>query len=95
MWTVSIIWMTSCCLGVPGASQCGDSLCKALARCESLGVPVAPTKTEGPATKMVFLGILMDTVSMTLSLPQAKLDRLRAMILRAALSDQAGPSFGA
>ena len=55
--------------GVPGAPQCGDSLCKALARCESLGVPVAP-KTEGPATKMVFLGILMDTVSMTLSLPR-------------------------
>ena len=68
--------------GVPGALQCGDSLCKALARCESLGVPMAPTKTEGPATKMVFLGILMDTVSMTLSLPQAKLDRLRAMILQ-------------
>ena len=39
--------------GVPSAPQCGDSLCKALARCESLGVPVAPTKTEGLATKMV------------------------------------------
>ena len=43
---------------------------------------MASTKTEGPATKMVFLGILMDTVSMTPSLPQAKLDRLRAIILQ-------------
>ena len=34
--------------GVPGSPQCGDALCKALARCASLGVPVAPTKTLFP-----------------------------------------------
>ncbi len=37
-------------------------------------------KTEGPATKLVFLGIELDSVTMTISLPRKKLERLRAMI---------------
>ncbi len=41
---------------------------------------MAPAKTEGPATKLVFLGIELDSVSMTISLPREKLERLRAMI---------------
>ena len=66
--------------GAPGVPQCAVALCKALARCASLGVPVAPAKTEGPTTKIIFLGIEIDTVCMTLSLPQVKLVRLRSMI---------------
>ena len=60
--------------GAPGSLQCAESLKKALDTCVSLGVPVAPKKTEGPSTKLVFLGIVLDT---TLSLPQEKLERLR------------------
>ena len=56
------------------------SVKKALDTCVSLGVPVAPKKTEGPSTKLVFLGIELDTVSLTLSLPQEKLERLRREI---------------
>ena len=41
---------------------------------------MAPKKTEGPSTKLVFLGIELDTVSLTLSLPQEKLERLRREI---------------
>ncbi len=67
--------------GVPDSPQCGEFLGRALARCDVLGVPVAPAKTEGPATKLVFLGIELDSVSMTISLPSEKLERLRAMIL--------------
>ncbi len=66
--------------GAPDSPQCGESLGRALARCDVLGVPVAPAKTEGPATKLVFLGIELDFVSMTISLPHEKLERLRAMI---------------
>ena len=66
--------------GAPGVPQCAVALCKALARCASLGVPVAPAKTEGPTTKIIFLGIEIDTICMTLSLPQVKLVRLRSMI---------------
>ena len=66
--------------GAPGVPQCAVALCKALARCASLGVPVAPAKTEGPTTKIIFPGIEIDTVCMTLSLPQVKLVRLHSMI---------------
>ena len=41
---------------------------------------MALAKTEGPATKIIFLGIEIDTVCMTLSLPQVKLVCLRSMI---------------
>ncbi len=66
--------------GPPDLAQCGASLHRALYRCEILGVPVAPAKTEGPSTRLTFLGIQMDTISMTLSLPAEKLSRLLAMI---------------
>ncbi len=66
--------------GASDSPQCGESLSKALARCDWLGVPISPTKTEGPATKLVFLGIEIDSVSMTIRLPPEKFSRLRAMI---------------
>ncbi len=64
----------------PDSPQCGESLGRALARCDVLGVPVAPAKTEGQATILVFVGIELDSVSMTISLSREKLERLRAMI---------------
>ena len=66
--------------GAPDSCQCEKSLGKALARCKGLGVPIAPAKTEGPATKLTFLGIELDTASLTISLPREKLERLCAMI---------------
>ena len=40
-----------------------------------LGFPLALEKLEGPATSLVFLGILIDTVDQELRLPlQAKMD---------------------
>ncbi len=39
--------------GAPDSCQCGASLERAL----TLGVPIAPAKTEGPVTKLIFLGI--------------------------------------
>ena len=47
--------------GESRSSQRAEGLCEALARCEALGVPVAPGETEGPSTKMVFLGIQIET----------------------------------
>ena len=68
--------------GEPDSSQCAYALRRALARCETLGVPVAPGKTEGPSTKLAFLGIEIDTRSMVLRLPPPKLERLRREIQR-------------
>ena len=41
-----------------------------MARCQYLGVPDNPSKTEGPCTKLVFLGIELDTISLTMCLPR-------------------------
>ena len=45
-----------------------------------LGVPVATHKTEGPATLVTFLGIVIDTVACQLRLPEEKLERLRDLV---------------
>ena len=66
-------------VGPPNSRACADALL-ALEECEHLGFPLAPEKKEGPASTITFLGILVDTTSGTLSLPQAKLVRLREEI---------------
>jgi len=67
---------------VPDSGQCEQALHIALARCRSLGVPVASRKTEGPTTTLTFLGIELDTLSLTVCLPLSKLERLHKEIRR-------------
>ncbi len=64
----------------PDSLQCELSLQQALDQCRVLGVPVAPKKAEAPTTKLVFLGIEIDTVAMTLRLPVVKLEKLQREI---------------
>ncbi len=49
-----------------------------------LGIESSPEKDSPPATSMIFLGILFDTIAMTLSIPIAKiqelLDRIRQLL---------------
>ncbi|XP_011409281.1 PREDICTED: uncharacterized protein LOC105316169, partial [Amphimedon queenslandica] len=45
-----------------------------------LGLPVEPSKVEGPSTTLTFLGIEIDTVSRELRLPRDKLLRLKGII---------------
>ena len=61
----------------PDSHRCTQALQKSLARCAVLGVPLAPGKTEGPSTKLVLLGIEINSVAETLSLPGPKLQKLR------------------
>ena len=56
-----------------------------ISTCRALGVPLEPSKLEGPATCLQFLGIEFDTVALQLRLPPVKLTRLRAE-LQSALS---------
>lgn len=49
----------------------------------SLGVPLEPSKLEGPVTCLTFLGIEVDTVAMQLRLPEEKLLCLRAELREA------------
>ena len=46
----------------------------------TLGFQVAWKKVVPPAQKVIYLGILLDSISMTLSLPQVKLDKLSLLL---------------
>ena len=45
-----------------------------------LGVPVASHKTKGPASRITFLGVLIDTEQFTLKLPPGKVSRIKALV---------------
>ena len=64
-------------LGPPGQGTCAQSLCIIRRIAAMLGIPLAEEKCEGPCTVLTFLGIEIDTVQMTLSLPAKKLDRIQ------------------
>ena len=66
--------------GAPGTSQCDEALQLALDWCTRLGVPIAEGKTEGPAERITFLGIQIDTLKGELCLPEEKLHRLQREI---------------
>ena len=47
---------------------------------ESLGVPLEPSKLEGPSTCFTFLGIEVDTTHLQLRLPREKLEKLEVLL---------------
>ena len=58
--------------------HCIRAICKDLLEtfqeiCGNLGIPIAPEKTEGPATYMEFLGIGIDTLRWLLIVPKDKI----------------------
>ena len=60
-------------LGQTGTDECGRALALGLELCRFLGVTVAIQKTEGPATSLSFLGIVLNTEKMVIQLPQDKI----------------------
>ena len=64
--------------GIEFATRARDA---ALAMCQRLGLPMAAKKTEGPTTRLVFLGIQIDTEAMTASLPEHKLALLTSTLV--------------
>ena len=67
-------------LCAPHSQSGAQALEIALRMFNMLGIPVASHKTEGPATILIFLGVLIDTVKFELRLPSAKLARLQEMM---------------
>uniref|UniRef100_A0A1X7T0Z1 Uncharacterized protein n=1 Tax=Amphimedon queenslandica TaxID=400682 RepID=A0A1X7T0Z1_AMPQE len=57
--------------------NCAHALFTAMPLCRKLGLPVASQKVVGPATTIVFLGILIDSVRQEVRLHDDKLTRLR------------------
>ena len=57
-------------LGLPGSGMCRAVIDNMLSTSQSLGVPLAKDKAEGPTISLVFLGIELDTVLMEARCPQ-------------------------
>ena len=63
---------------VHGINAAKLALKNMLALFVELGIPVSINKLEGPSTSMVFLGILFDTIAMTIRLEDEKLANIHA-----------------
>ena len=66
--------------GPPNSPQCSINCRIIWGICELLGIPLAMDKCQGPCLLLDYLGFLLDTVLMTVSLPQDKLERLSALL---------------
>ena len=66
-------------LGPPQSDLCRQHLETSLGLCKRLGIPIETHKLEGPAPGLSFLGIHIDSLSGTLSLPAEKLARLKGL----------------
>ena len=56
-------------MGPPNSPACQLQLDACLATCKHLGVPIAAEKTEGPSSCITYLGFLLNTAELTISLP--------------------------
>lgn len=66
--------------GAAHSPQCQHNLDKIIELCEKLGFPLAADKVEGPASLLVFLGILLDSHKMEMRLPEQKLSELTSAV---------------
>ena len=66
--------------GYPRSNQCDINLHTLIQTCQELGLPLAVLKIEGPAAIIIFLGTELNTVLMTMRLPDEKLARLKELI---------------
>ena len=64
----------------PTEQMAKTSLGKFLQLCESIGIPIAHEKTEGPSRVMTFLGIELDSEVMQATLPSDKIEKCRTLI---------------
>ena len=62
--------------GPAHSSVCAHNVKTILHMASQVGIPLAPNKLEGPTTRLVFLGTLIDTSSLETSLPDDKLHKL-------------------
>eukprot|EP00741_Cyanophora_paradoxa_P023719 tig00021616_g22910.t1 len=63
-------------LGRPGTAECARSMEALQAICSHLGIPLAAEKLEGPAFRLVFLGIELDTDAMEARLSAGRYEDL-------------------
>ena len=69
-------------MGAPLSKECDKNMKIMTTTCEWAGLPVAPSKSVGPATSLTFLGIEMDSIDNSLRLPSEKLAEIREQLSR-------------
>ena len=67
-------------VGKDGTGDCLSLMDTFHDMCLGLGVPIAPEKTEGPTKSLVFLGLQIDSVAQTITIPLEKLIETREKI---------------
>ena len=67
-------------MGRAGSNECSSNMKGIAEMCEAAGLLVEPSKTEGPATAIEFLGLELDSVAREIRLPRPKLEKLRAKL---------------
>ena len=66
--------------GPPNSEQCLINQTILFETCKELGIPLAPHKSVGPTSCLIFLGIEIDSVAMELRLPHNKLHTLKELL---------------
>ena len=66
--------------GAPDSPACSAHLRTLTSLCNTLGIPLAKEKLEGPATQLEYLGILLDTDLLDARLPLDKLHDLKSAL---------------
>jgi hypothetical protein len=64
----------------PNTPACSRHLDTLVSLCNTLGIPLAEDKLEGPATQLEYLGILLDTDLLEARLPREKLTELKSSL---------------
>ena len=66
--------------GKRGTNHCAHIMSVFHEKLDTLGVPVASEKIEGPTTKLCFLGFELDSEEMVIRIPMQKIEEIRAKI---------------
>ena len=67
-------------IGAPDSEECAHNVATMNAVCNETGIPIEQEKNEGPATRITFLGIEIDTVALEIRLPYDKLSMLKSSL---------------
>jgi len=60
-------------IGAPNSDECRQNMALTHETCSQAGLPLEPSKTQGPSDKLTFLGIELDSAAMEIRLPEDKL----------------------
>ena len=66
--------------GALGTSECQENLDAMISLCQKINAPLKLSKVEGPSTNITFLGIVLDTTTMTASISNERKQELLSSI---------------